>query len=388
MKPEEPSTESSKKSITHQQILPNPIIEDRKKTASSVPPDLPNLNSYVSPTVASKVTPSNTITSGNENLDTVNDVSLETVRRFPIPKSLFEQEIQSLLPIISFCQPFSMTSRGNDVILSMPRHLMIMTNQNSVTIYPWEQSVRSTSTILECVWCDHLNKLLVTTLEDDRIFIYDFASIIDSIKLRGRSLSVKYKTPYGKNTNSAVLLPTMSYYRPIPFVCSRTRFTKSNSLGIYYCYISGIQNTCMLARIDHNERKCIKSIDCTGGSLDDGARVCAVALSDDQVAVVLTNLAFTLYDGKTLAGLKQYDMSKFHFCRIRGISSLVYLWKTWLIFDPVVNQVVGFGSRKRRFVKNLIEQPIHGCSMENNTLAVWLGYPGAVVYYQIKENIY
>lgn len=303
----------------------------------------------------------------------------------PLVKNLFDQTILSVLPIISFCQPFSMTSHVNDIILAMPRHLMIINNQNSVSVFPWQQSQESTSTILECFWCSFLYKLLVTTVEDNRLFIYDFISIIDSIKLRGHPLSIKHQTHQSKQTDSSTLLPPSTRHQSLPAVWSQTRFTKSNSLGIYYCYISDRHYSTMLARIDHNTRQHIKAIDCSGGSINNNARICAMGLSDERVAVVLTNLIMTLYDAETLIGLKQINLSRWNQYNIRGVSALFYLWKTWLIFDPIENKVIGLGKRKRQFVKMLPEQPINACSMDNGTLALWLGYPGALLYYRLLE---
>lgn len=303
----------------------------------------------------------------------------------PLVKTLFEQTIASALPIISFCQPFSMTSHVNDIILAMPRHLMIINNQNSVSVYPWQQPQESTSTILECFWCSFLYKLLVTTLEDNRLFIYDFISIIDTIKLRGHPVSIKQQTHQSKQTDSSLLLPPSARYQSLPAVWSQTRFTKSNSLGIYYCYISDRHYSTMLTRIDHNTRQHIKAIDCTGGSINNNARICAMGLSDERVAVVLTNLIMTLYDAETLVGLKQINLSRLNYCNIRGVSALFYLWKTWLIFDPIENTVVGIGKRKRQFSKILPDQPINACSMDNGTLALWLGFPGALLYYRLLE---
>ncbi|CAF2472407.1 unnamed protein product [Rotaria sp. Silwood2] len=303
----------------------------------------------------------------------------------PLVKNLLDQKISSTLPIVSFCQPFSMTSHLDDIILAMPRHLMIINNQNSISVYPWQQSEESTSTILECFWCTFLYKLLVTTLEDNRLFIYDFISIIDSIKLRGRPLSIKHQSYYSKQINSSLLLPSSSRYQSQPAIWSQTRFTKSNSLGIYYCYISNRQYSCMLTRIDHNTRKHIRSIDCSGGSVNNNTRVCAMGLSDERVAIVLTNLIMTLHDAETLLGLHQLNLTRSNVYDIRGVSSIMYLWKTWLIFDPIENKIVGIGKRKREFVKMLPEQPINACSMDNGTLALWLGYPGALLYYRLIE---
>jgi len=303
----------------------------------------------------------------------------------PLVKTLFDQTILSALPIISFCHPFSMTSHVNDIILAMPRHLMIIHNQNSVSVYPWQQPQDSTSTILECFWCSFLYKLLVTTIEDNRLFIYDFISIIDSIKLRGHPLSIKHQSYYSQQKNSSLVLPPSSRHQPLPAVWSQTRFTKSNSLGIYYCYISDRHYSSMLTRIDHNTRQHIKAIDCSGGSINNHARVCAMGLSDERVAIVLTNLIMTIYDAETLLGLKQINLSRWNSYGIRGVSALMYLWKTWLIFDPIENKVVGVAKRERQFVKMLPEQPINACSMDNGTLALWLGYPGALVYYRLID---
>ncbi|CAF3967949.1 unnamed protein product, partial [Rotaria sordida] len=302
----------------------------------------------------------------------------------PLVKNLFDQPISSTLPIVSFCQPFSMTSHLDDIILAMPRHLMIINNKNSISVYPWQQSEETTSTILECFWCSFLYKLLVTTLENNRLFIYDFISIIDSIKLRGRPLSIKHQS-YSKQINSSLLLPSSSRYQLLPAIWSQTRFTKSNSLGIYYCYISDRQSSCMLTRIDHNTRKHVKSIDCSGGSINNNTRVCAMGLSDERIAIVLTNLIMTLYDAETLLGLHQINLSRSTNYNIRGISSIMYLWKTWLIFDPIENKIVGIGKQKRHFVKILPEQPTNACSMDNGTLALWLGYPGVLLYYRLIE---
>ena len=315
-------------------------------------------------------------------------VSISETKRISIPlvKTLLDQTITSALPIISFCQPFSMTSHVNDIILAMPRHLMIINNQNSVSVYPWQQSQDSTSTILECFWCSFLYKLLVTTVEDNRLFIYDFISIIDSIKLRGYPLSIKHQSYHSKQPNSSLVLPSSSNLpQSLPAIWSQTRFTKSNSLGIYYCYISDRHHSCMLTRIDHNTREHIKAIDCSGGSINNNARVCAMGLSDERVGIVLTNLIMTLYDAETLVGLKQINLSRWNNSHIRGVSALFYFWKTWLVFDPIENKVVGIGKRKRRFSKMLPEQPINACSMDNGTLALWLGYPGALLYYRLIE---
>lgn len=304
----------------------------------------------------------------------------------PLVKNLLDQNISSTLPIISFCQPFSMTSHINDIILAMPRHLMIINNQNAVSVYPWHQSVESTTTILECFWCSFLYKLLVTTLEDNCLHIYDFISIIDSVKLRGRPLSIKHESYQAMHKNSSLLLPSSSQYKSLPAIWSQTRFTKSNSLGIYYCYISDRQSSCMLARIDHNKRQHIKAIDCSGGSLsNNNTRVGAMGLSEERVAIVLTNLIMTIYDAETLLGLKQINLSRWNGCTISAVNSIMYLWKTWLIFDPIENKVVGLGKQKRQFVKYLPEQPINACSMDNGTLALWLGYPGALLFYRVLE---
>ena len=303
----------------------------------------------------------------------------------PLVKTLFDQDISSALPIISFCQPFSMTSHVNDIILAMPRHIMIINNQNSVSVFPWQQPHASTSTILECFWCPFLYKLLVTTVEDSRLFIYDFISIIDSIKLRGYPLSIKHQNNQSKLSNSTFLLPASSRHQPLPSMWSQTRFTKSNSLGIYYCYVSDRHHSTMLTRIDHNTRQHVKAIDCSGGSLNNNARVCAMGLSDERVAVVMTNLVMTLYDAETLKGLRQINVSYWNGSNIRGVSALMYLWKTWVLFDPIDNKVVGIGNRKRRFVKMLPEHPTNACSMDNGTLALWLGYPGALLYYRLAE---
>ncbi|CAF4546906.1 unnamed protein product, partial [Rotaria sp. Silwood1] len=303
----------------------------------------------------------------------------------PLVKNLLDQKISSTLPIVSFCQPCSLTSHLDDIILAMPRHLMIINNQNSISVYPWQQTEESTSTILECFWCSFLYKLLVTTLEDNRLFIYDFISIIDSIKLRGRPLSIKHQSYHSKQINSSLLLPSSSRYQSSPAIWSQTRFTKSNSLGIYYCYISDRQCSCMLTRIDHNTRKHIRSIDCSGGSISNNARVCAMSLSDERIAIALTNLIMTLYDAETLLGLRQINLTRSNTYDVRGISSIMYLWKTWLIFDPIDNKIVGIGKRKRQFVKMLPEQPINACSMDNGTLALWLGYPGALLFYRLIE---
>jgi hypothetical protein len=278
-----------------------------------------------------------------------------------------------------------MTSHVNDIILAMPRHLMIINNQNSVSVFPWQQPQESTSTILECFWCSFLYKLLVTTLEDNRLFIYDFISIIDSIKLRGQPLSIKHQSYHSKQTDSSLLLPPSTRHQSLPSTWSQTRLTKSNSLGIYYCYISDRQNSSMLTRIDHNTRQHIKAIDCSGGSINNNARVCAMGLSDERVAIVLTNLIMTLYDAETLLGLRQINLSRWNGYSIRGVSAVIYLWKTWLVFDPIENKVVGIGKPKRQFVKMLSEQPINACSMDNGTLALWLGYPGALLYYRLLE---
>ncbi|CAF3388127.1 unnamed protein product [Rotaria socialis] len=303
----------------------------------------------------------------------------------PLVKTLLDQTISSALPIISFCQPFSMTSHIDDIILAMPRHLMIINNQSSVSVYPWQQPPESPSTILECFWCSFLYKLLVTTLEDNCLYVYDFISVTDSIKLRGRPLSVKHQSYHLRQTNSSVLLPSSSRYKPTPAIWSQTRLMKSNSLGIYYCYISDRQYSCMLTRIDHNTRKHIKAIDCSGGSNNNNTRICAMGLSDERIAIVLTNLMMTVYDAETLLGLHQINLSRSNGYNIGGISSLMYLWKTWLILDPIENKIVGIGKRKRRFVKILPEQPINACSMDNGTLAVWVGYPGALFYYRLVE---
>jgi hypothetical protein len=295
----------------------------------------------------------------------------------PLVKNLFDQTLSSALPIISFCQPYSMTSHNNDIILAMPRHLMIINNQNSVSVFPWQQS-----TILECFWCSFLYKLLVTTVEDNRLFIYDFISIIDSIKLRGQPLSIKNQSYQSKQSNSSHLLPPSARHQLLPAIWTQTRFTKSNSLGIYYCYVSDRHYSSMLTRIDHNSRQHIKAIDCSGGSLNN-ARVCAMGLSDDRVAVILTNLIMTLYDAETLLGLKQINLSHWNNYHIRGVSAVIYLWKTWVLFDPIENKVVGIGKPKRQFTKLLSEQPINACSMDNGTLALWLGYPGALFYYRL-----
>ncbi len=311
-------------------------------------------------------------------------VTLSESKRLTTPsvKSLFDQTITSALPIISFCQPFSMTSHMNDIILAMPRHLMIVNNQNSVSVFPWQQPQQSTSTILECFWCSFLYKLLVTTIEDNRLFIYDFISIIDSIKLRGHPLSIKNQSYQSKQSNSSLLLPPSARHQPIPAIWTQTRFTKSNSLGIYYCYLSDRHYSSMLTRIDHNSRQHIKAIDCSGGSLNN-ARVCAMGLSDERVAIVLTNLIMTLYNAETLIGIKQINLSSWNGYHIRGVSAVIYLWKTWLLFDPIENKVVGIGKPKRQFMKFLPEQPINACSMDNGTLALWLGYPGALFYYRL-----
>ena len=277
-----------------------------------------------------------------------------------------------------------MTSHLNDIILAMPRHLMIINNQNSISVYPWQQPHESTSTILECFWCSFLYKLLVITVEDNRLFIYDFASIIDSIKLRGFPLSTKYQGYQSKPNNSSLLLPSSTRHQPLPAISSQTRFTKSNSLGIYYCYISDRHYSSMLTRIDHNTRQHVNAIDCSGGSLNNHARVCAMGLSDERVAVVLTNLIMTLYDAETLLGLKQINVSRWNGSIIRGVSAVMYLWRTWLLFDPIENKVVGIGKPKRQFVKILPEKPTNACSMDNGTLALWLGYPGALLYYRLQ----
>ena len=304
----------------------------------------------------------------------------------PLAKTLFDENITSALPIISFCQPFSMTSHVNDIILAMPRHLMIINNQNAVSVYPWKQPEESTSTILECFWCSFLYKLLITTLEDNRLHIHDFISTIDTIKLRGHPLSIKHQNYHTKqSTSSSSLLPTSSLHQPIPAIWSQTRLTKSNSLGIYYCYISDRHYSTMLTRVDHNTRQHVKAIDCSGGSLNNSARVCTMGLSEQRVAVVLTNLIMTIYDAETLLGLKQINLSRWNGCNIRGVSALIYLWKTWLLFDPIEYKVVGIGNRKRQFVKMLPERPINACSMDNGTLALWLGYPGALLYHRLVE---
>ena len=312
-------------------------------------------------------------------------VSISTVSDIPLVKTLLNQTITSALPIISFCQPFSMTSRLDDIILAMPRHLMIITNHNSVSVHPWQQSLNSTTTILECHWCTFLDKLLVTTLEDNQLFIYDLVSVIDTIQLRGSPLSVKHQPSGSKTLESSLTLPSASIHQPAPALSSQTRFTKSNSFGIYYCYISDRQYSCMLTRIDHNTRKHVKAIDCTGGSLNNRARICALGLSEHRVAVVLTNLVMTLYDSETLVGVRQIHLARSYQFGLRGVSALIYLWKTWLLFDPIDNRVVGIGRRKRQFMKHLPEQPINACTMENGTLAVWLGYPGAILYYRLID---
>ncbi|UJR30284.1 hypothetical protein I4U23_017822 [Adineta vaga] len=303
----------------------------------------------------------------------------------PLVKFLFDQPILSALPIISFCHPFSMTSHVNDIILAMPRHLMIIQNQNSISVYPWQQPYESTSTILDIFWCSFLYKLLVTTIEENSLFIYDFVSIIDTIKLRGYPLSIKHQSYTSQQINSTSLLPPSSRHQPLPAVWSQTRFTKSNSLGIYYCYISERHYSCMLTRIDHNTRQHIKAIDCSGGSLNNHARVCAMGLSDDRVAIVLTNLIMTLYNAETLIGLRQINLSRWNVYGVRAVSALLYLWKTWLVFDPVEKKVVGVAKRKRQFARMLPEQPTNACSMDNGTLALWLGYPGALVYHRMMD---
>ena len=312
-------------------------------------------------------------------------ISEQGILATPLVKTLLDQRILSALPIISFCQPFSMTSYANDIILTMPRHLMIINNQNSVSVYPWQQSQESVSTILDCFWCPFLYKLLVTTLEENRLFIYDFISIIDSIKLRGHPLSIKHQSYYSKETNSSQLLLPSSRHQTVPAMWSQTRFTKSNSWGIYYCYISDRHHSCMLTRVDHNTRQHIKAIDCSGDGINSNICVCAMGLTDERVAIVLTNLNMTLYDAKTLLGLRQLNLSRWNSCNIRGISSLIYLWKTWLVLDPIENKIVGIGKRKRQFVKMLPEQPINACSTDNGTLALWLGYPGTLFCYRLIE---
>lgn len=312
-------------------------------------------------------------------------VSVSKTFTAPLVKTLLDQPALSALPIISFCQPFSMTSHLDDIILAMPRHLMIINNQSSVSVYPWQQPIESPSTILECFWCSFLYKLLVTTLEDNLIHIYDFISVVDAIKLRGKPLSVKHQSYHLKEKNSSFLLPSSSRYQPTPAIWSQTRFTKSNSLGIYYCYISDRQCSCMLSRIDHNTRKHIKSIDCSGGGHNNNTRVCAMGLSDDRVAVALTNLIMTLYDAETLLGLRQINLSRASHYNIGGVCSVVYLWKTWLILDPIENKIIGLGKRKRQFTKILPEQPVNACSMDDGTLALWLGYPGGLFFHNLKE---
>jgi hypothetical protein len=243
----------------------------------------------------------------------------------PLVKTLFDQTITSALPIISFCRPFSMTSHVSDIILAMPRHLMIINNQNSVSVYPWQQSQDSTSTILECFWCSFLYKLLVTTLEDNRLFIYDFISITDSIKLRGHPLSIKHQSYHSKQPNSQLVLPTSSSRtQPSPATWSQTRFTKSNLIGIYYCYINDRHNSCMLTRIDHNTRQHINAIDCSGGSIKNNARVCAMGLSEERVGIVLTNLIMTLYDAETLVGLKQINLSRWIVIYVVLVHSFIF----------------------------------------------------------------
>jgi hypothetical protein len=259
---------------------------------------------------------------------------------------------------------------------------MIVNNQNSVSVYPWQPQYQSTSTILECFWCSFLYKLLVTTVEDSCLFIYDFVSIIDSIKLRGHPLSIKTQSHQSRPGNSSFLLPASARHQPLPAVWTQTRFTKSNSLGIYYCYLSDRHYSSMLTRIDHNTRQHIKAIDCSGGSLNN-ARVCAMGLSDERVAIVLTNLIMTLYNAETLIGLKQINLSSWNGYHIRSVSAVIYLWKTWLLFDPIDNKVVGIGKPKRQFTKILPEQPTNACTMDNGTLALWLGYPGALFYYRL-----
>ena len=312
--------------------------------------------------------------------------SLKRASTTPLVKTLLDQMIASALPIISFCQPYSMTSHVHDIILAMPRHLMIITNNNSVSIYPWQQPYGSSSTILECHWCPFLYKLLVTTLEDNRLFVYDLVSVIDSIKLRGQPLSIQHQNSRAKQSNPSDVLPSVtSRQQATPVIWSQTRFTKSNSLGIFYCYLSERSSSCMLTRIDHNTREHVKAIDCTGGSFANRARICALALSDDRVAVVLSNLMMTLYDAETLVGLKQINLNRWHPHKLRSVGTLMYMWKTWVALDPVENQIVGIGKRKRQFVKSLPEQPINACLMENGALALWLGYPGAILYYRLRD---
>jgi hypothetical protein len=319
----------------------------------------------------------------------VNSSSHDIVRRQVDPssgKTLLDQVISSAFPIVSFCQPYSMTSRVNDVILAMPHHLMIVANDNSVSIHPWQPSVDSTSTILECHWCSFLYKLLVTTLDDHRLFIYDFVSITDSIRLRGYPLSVRRHCTHSNSANSLHLLSSSSSrYQPTPFVVSQTRFTKSNSHGIYYCYISDRQQSCMLTRIDHNTREHVQSIDCTAGSSDNRSRICALGLSDDRVAIVLNNLTMIIYHAETLAGLKQINL--LHWTRFRpgSVNTVLYLWRTWLLFDSIENKIVGIGKRQRQFIKKLPEQPINACQMDDGALALWLGYPGAIIFYRPVE---
>ncbi|CAF1231904.1 unnamed protein product [Adineta ricciae] len=303
----------------------------------------------------------------------------------PLAKVLLDQPILSALPIISFCHPFSMTSHATDVILAMPRHLMIIHNQNSISVHPWQQPFDSTSTILEIFWCPFLYKLLVTTVEENTLYIYDFISIIDTIRLRGYPLSIKHQSYTSQRTNSTYLLPPSLRHEPLPGVWSKTRFTKSNSLGIYYCYISERHYSCMLTRIDHNTRQHVKAIDCSGGSLNNHARVCAMGLSEDRVAIVLTNLIMTIYHAETLLGLRQINLSRWSVYSVQGVSAVVYLWKTWLVFDPIEKKVVGVAKRKRQFARMLPEPPTNACIMDNGTLALWLGYPGALVYHRIAE---
>ena len=83
---------------------------------------------------------------------------------------------------------------------------------------------------------------------------------------------------------------------------------------------------------------------------------------------------------KTLAGLKQINLKSWHHLNLRGVGTLMYMWKTWVLLDPVANQIVGIGKRKRQFTKLLPEQPINACAMENGDL-------GAVAWLSRRDSL-
>ena len=325
-------------------------------------------------------------TGESHRLATLSEFKTQTI---PLVRTILDQPVSFASPIVGFCQPCSITSRMNDVILALPHHLMIVHNQNSVTVHPWQPQQQqhrqssSSSTILDCFWCSFLYKLLVTTLEDNRLCVYDFTSVVDSIKLRGDPLTIKHHSSPSPGTRSSLRLSSSLRHATLSTPSSQTRFTKSNSLGIFYCYISDRHNSCMLTRIDHNTRQHVTAIDCSAGSSGQSKpSICAMDLSDDRVAIALTNLTMTLYDAETLRGLKQINLSRWHRCNILSVSALTYLWRTWLVFDPLQNQVIGIGSPKRQFVKMLPDHPINACSLADGSLALWLGYPGALFFYR------